>query len=85
MSTKLNNSELKCHIEIEGVVLSKEAIEELQYLQSSGVENFSNVLADAISAIAIASSSSPGQATEFLQSIESLCHLRNSLRLLRKP
>ena len=85
MNTKVQNSEVKNHIEIEGVMLSPEAIRELKSLQerdNEGIEWFSRTLSDALCLIVELQCDHGSQ--RFNEQYPEATEIMNGLSLVRK-
>jgi len=85
----MKNSELKCNIEVEGIILTKDAIDTIKYLQEHNNESLDAKIAyikDVICwIVSIQDALHEEEAAESMELMGSLNYLRKDLYKLRKP
>ena len=85
----MKNSELKCNLEVEGIVLTKSAIRYLKALQDRSNEDITSmreIIADVVCFLAKKMDYIEDSENEEISSLmNSLSHVRENLNNLRKP
>lgn len=83
-------NQVKTHIEIQGVILTPEAIEEIKFLQENnnhGIVSDNEYIADAISFLVIGMSTygMDGDRDRIMRTITELSYIRETFKRIAKP